>query len=107
MSGLAAYVEQCWQEARTAKQPVETKMLRALRQRSGEYEPEKLAAIQRTGGSEIYMMITETNVRGMPSDRVSWLRYVLEEYELARSLVASTVPEDDLFAGIRSQVGVR
>ena len=73
MSGLAAYVEQCWQEARTAKQPVETKMLRALRQRSGEYEPEKLAAIQRTGGSEIYMMITETKCRGAES----WLRDIL------------------------------
>jgi mycothiol S-conjugate amidase len=30
-----------------------------------------------------------------------------EDYELARSLVDSTVPEDDLFAGIRSEVGVR
>jgi len=30
-----------------------------------------------------------------------------EDYELARSLVDSAVPEDDLFAGIRSQVTVR
>jgi mycothiol S-conjugate amidase len=27
-----------------------------------------------------------------------------EEYELARSLVDSTVPEDDLFAGVRERV---
>ena len=30
-----------------------------------------------------------------------------EDFELARSLVDSTTPEDDLFAGIRSEVGVR
>jgi len=30
-----------------------------------------------------------------------------EDYELARSLVDSSVPEDDLFAGIRSEVVVR
>jgi mycothiol S-conjugate amidase len=30
-----------------------------------------------------------------------------EDYELARSLVDTTLPEDDLFAAIRSEVGVR
>ena len=30
-----------------------------------------------------------------------------EDYELARSLVDSPTPEDDLFAGVRSEVGVR
>jgi mycothiol S-conjugate amidase len=30
-----------------------------------------------------------------------------EDYELARSLVDSQVPEDDLFAGVRSEVSVR
>ncbi|MCU1431529.1 MAG: hypothetical protein JWP95_634 [Actinotalea sp.] len=29
------------------------------------------------------MMITETNVRGLPSDQTSWLRYTLEQYEEA------------------------
>ena len=31
------------------------------------------------------LMLTETNVRGTASDRVSWLRYTLEQYELALS----------------------
>jgi len=31
------------------------------------------------------VMLTETNVRGTPTDRASWLRYTLEQYELARS----------------------
>ena len=30
-----------------------------------------------------------------------------EDYELARSLVDTAKPEDDLFAGVRSEVGVR
>jgi beta-glucosidase/6-phospho-beta-glucosidase/beta-galactosidase len=29
------------------------------------------------------MMLTETNLRGQPSDRVSWLRYMVEQYDLA------------------------
>ena len=34
--------------------------MQALRQRNGEYEGDKLAAIQAQGGSEIYMMLTES-----------------------------------------------
>ena len=30
-----------------------------------------------------------------------------EDYELARSLIDAPTPEDDLFAGLRSEVGVR
>jgi len=33
----------------------------------------------------IDLMLTETNVRGAPSDRASWLRYTLEQYEVAKS----------------------
>jgi len=29
------------------------------------------------------MMLTETNLRGHPTDQISWLRYMLEQYELA------------------------
>lgn len=35
------------------------------------------------------VMLGETNLRGLPSDRASWLKYVLEQYELA---VARGVP---------------
>ncbi|WP_164737405.1 family 1 glycosylhydrolase [Georgenia sp. SYP-B2076] len=31
------------------------------------------------------MMLSETNLRGLPSDRVSWLRHMLEQYEVALS----------------------
>ena len=48
-------------------------MIRALRQRNGEYEPEKFVQIQKQGGSEVYMMITEVKCRAAES----WLRDIL------------------------------
>ena len=71
--GLHSYIQECWHAAKEAKDPIETVMLKALRQRNGEYEPDKLAAIQAQGGSEIYMMLTEVKCRGAES----WLRDIL------------------------------
>jgi hypothetical protein len=73
LSGLASHVRKCWEAARDAKQPIERMMLKALRQRRGEYEPEKLADIRKAGGSEIFMMVTETKCRGAEA----WLRDIL------------------------------
>lgn len=73
LTGLASHVRSCWEAARDAKQPIERKMLKALRQRTGEYEPDKLADIRESGGSEIFMMLTETKCRGAES----WLRDIL------------------------------
>jgi hypothetical protein len=71
--GLTGYLRECWDAARIAKRPIEQKMLKAMRQRIGEYEPDKLSAIRRQGGSEIYMMITEVKCRAAES----WLRDIL------------------------------
>lgn len=73
LTGLASHVRNCWEAARDAKQPIERKMLKALRQRTGEYEADKLAEIRKSGGSEIFMMLTETKCRGAES----WLRDIL------------------------------
>lgn len=71
--GIAAYMRECWDAARMAKMPIEHEMLRALRQRNGEYEADKLKQIQDSGGSEVYMMITEVKCRAAES----WLRDIL------------------------------
>ena len=71
--GLTAHIRECWDAARIAKKPIETIMLRALRQRGGEYEPDKLNQIRTTGGSEVYMMLTEIKCRAAES----WLRDIL------------------------------
>lgn len=71
--GLGGYLRSAWDAAKHAKDPIETSMLKALRQRNGEYEADKLSSIQTQGGSEIYMMITEVKCRAAES----WLRDIL------------------------------
>lgn len=71
--GLTSYLRGCWDRAQMAKRPIEQLMLRALRQRNGEYEADKLQQIRAQGGSEIYMMITEVKCRAAES----WLRDIL------------------------------
>ena len=71
--GLASHLRTCWDAARMAKDPINDIMLKALRQRNGEYEPEKLNAIRAQGGSEVYMMLTEIKCRAAES----WLRDIL------------------------------
>jgi hypothetical protein len=71
--GLAGYLRQCWDVAQMAKKPIEYIMLRALRQRNGQYDADKLQQIRGQGGSELYMMITEVKCRAAES----WLRDIL------------------------------
>jgi hypothetical protein len=71
--GLSAYMRECWDAARIAKDPINDLMLKAMRQRNGEYEADKLQAIRKQGGSEVYMMLTEVKCRAAES----WLRDIL------------------------------
>lgn len=73
MLGITAYIRECWDAAWIAKKPIETDMLKAMRQRNGEYEADKLTEIQKQGGSEVYMMLTEVKCRAAES----WLRDIL------------------------------
>lgn len=65
VSNLVSYVRTHWSQAKQAKQRVEQEMLSAVRAKRGEYDPDKLAAIKATEGSEIYMMIFATKARQM------------------------------------------
>jgi beta-glucosidase/6-phospho-beta-glucosidase/beta-galactosidase len=49
--------------------------------------PLGLAAIIEQYGEryDLPMMVTETNIRGLETDRASWLRYMLQEYDTALS----------------------
>lgn len=73
ITGLTAHVRKCWSSAYIAKLEVEQRMLQAVRQRRGEYDPETLTEIQKTGGSTIYMMVTSNKCRAA----TSWLRDTL------------------------------
>lgn len=73
MLGITAHLKQCWDAARIARDPITDVMLKAMRQRNGEYEADKLQAIKSQGGSEVYMMLTEVKCRAAES----WLRDIL------------------------------
>ena len=74
IQGLAGHVKEVWSNSLQAKRvTVEPRMFQAMRQRRGEYDPEILADIQKTGGSEIYMMLTSNKCRAA----ASWIRDVM------------------------------
>jgi len=73
LTGLTAHMKVCWEAAKAAKTNIETIMLKAMRQRNGEYDTNKLAEIKKQGGSQVYMMITEVKCRAAES----WLRDIL------------------------------
>lgn len=73
LTSLASHIRKCWQAARDAKQPVEEKLLKALRQRQGKYDPDILFKIQKQGGSEIYIKLTDVKCRAAES----WLKDIL------------------------------
>ena len=73
IQGLAAHVRTRWDSARTAKRTLEERMLQCLRQRNGEYDPEKLQEIREQGGSDIYINLTSVKCRAA----TSWLRDTL------------------------------
>lgn len=74
LTGLAAHVRKCWTKAWDAKQQdIEPRMYKAVRARRGEYDPDKIAAIRETGGSEVYANLTSVKCRAA----ASWLRDVL------------------------------
>lgn len=90
ITGMTGYLRRCWDAARIAKKPIETIMLKAMRQRNGEYEPDKLTHIRKQGGSEIYMMLTEVKCRGAES----WLRDILLDQGLPPwSLEPTSIPD--------------
>lgn len=63
LQGLSGHIRHHWSLAKDAKQKVEQEMLRALRAKRGEYDPDVLAKIKKSGGSEIYMMLFATKAR--------------------------------------------
>ena len=53
IQGLASHVRSRWDSSRTAKRDLEERMLQCLRQRNGEYDPDKLQEITEQGGFDL------------------------------------------------------
>jgi len=74
IQGLAGHVRGKWQNALSARrQDVDERMLKSLRQRRGEYDPDIKSLIAQQGGSDIYMMLTSNKCRSA----ASWIRDVM------------------------------
>jgi len=75
MLSIAAHIKTSWDAAVRAKQGgnIEQRLIRALRQRRGIYDPDQLEKIKSFGGSEIYMLLTTVKCRAAES----WIRDVL------------------------------
>jgi len=63
VDNLAAYLRRAWEDAKREKHDVEQKILENMRAIKGEYNVDKLNDIRKLGGSEIFMMLTETKTR--------------------------------------------
>tara|TARA_R110000772_G_scaffold3256_1_gene11746 strand:+ start:2160 stop:4328 length:2169 start_codon:yes stop_codon:yes gene_type:complete len=86
---LSSYVRSCWDEAKVAKAVITERLLKCERQRRGEYDPERLADINRVGGSDIFMMLTDVKCRAAES----WIRDVmLNQQDRVFDLKVSSYP---------------
>lgn len=97
IQGLAGYIHSCFESAKRERlNSVEKRMLDNLRARRGEYDAQKLAEIRKTGGSEVYMMLTSVKCRAA----ASWLKDVFlgggadKPWELDPSPVPELKPQD-------------
>ena len=74
VQALAGFIRKTWMSSMLAKQQTsEIKMLKSVRARRGEYDPDKLAQLREQGSSTIYMMLTSQKCRAASS----WLRDTL------------------------------
>ncbi|CAB4196272.1 hypothetical protein UFOVP1298_75 [uncultured Caudovirales phage] len=86
--GVSGHINACWNKAKFAKQRVTERLLQCERQRRGEYDPDKAQEIAQSGGSDIYMMITDVKCNGAKS----WIQDVLFQDDRGFSLVPSQEP---------------
>ena len=78
---LAGHIRTAWNVARDARMAtIDQRLLRNVRARRGEYDPERLAAIQAMGGSDMYAMLTSVKCRAAGS----WVRDVVAAQGEAR-----------------------
>lgn len=92
ISQLAAHIRRAWERNRNHKNStgITKRLLAAKRQRMNEYDPEILAEIRATGGSEIFMPLTATKCRAASS----WITDILmPATDKAWGIESTPVPE--------------
>lgn len=93
VQALAGYIRKQWMTAMMAKQmTAEIRMLKSVRARRGEYDPDKLAQLREQGSSTIYMMLTSNKCRAASS----WLRDTLVTAAEEKPWTITPTPKPDL-----------
>ena len=101
IQSLSAHIKTCWTAARMAKQTtVEERMLKCLRQKRGEYDPEIIEEIKKTGGSDIYMNLSSVKARAA----ASWLRDVLLGNRKEKPWTIDPTPVPELSDDIKNYI---
>lgn len=72
-SELSSHLTDCWNRALFAKTEITERLLKCERQRRGVYDPDKAMDIAKTGGSDIYMRITDIKARAA----ANWINDVM------------------------------
>ena len=103
IQGLAAHVRTRWDSSRTAKRDLEERMLQCLRQRNGEYDPDKLQEIKEQGGSDIYINLTSVKCRAA----TSWLRDTLLGSGSDKPWAIAATPNPDMPPEIMQELQAR
>lgn len=107
---IVRYIEDCWSEARDAKEnEIEAQIVANLKQIDGQYDSDKLSAIREIGGSEVYVMITDAKVK----NATNWVEELLfQPGQRPWDISPSPVPElpqnmvDDLMEELVSDIMV-
>lgn len=87
--GITGHINSCWTQAKMAKQDITERLLKCERQRRGEYDPDKAIEIADTGGSDIYMMLTDVKCAAAKS----WIQDVMLQASRPFDLVPSQEPQ--------------
>lgn len=92
---LAGYIRKCYDAADDNHEELRRRMLKCLRQRMGEYDPDVLAKLEAQGGVQVFMQLTETKCRAAEA----WLRDILLSandlpWDIAATPVADLAPAE-------------
>jgi len=87
--GISGHINSCWTQAKMAKQDITERLLQCERQRRGEYDPDKAIDIAETGGSDIFMMLTDVKCAAAKS----WIQDVMLQAPRPFDLVPAQEPQ--------------
>ena len=98
-SSLSQHILTKWTDAKEAKVIPEMEMLASVRQRRGEYDPQKLAEIRKVEQPEIFMNVTDTKVR----NGIAWIKDIVIQ-PTQRIFSVDPTPLPDLPQDMKDQI---